>query len=91
MEAIANPNRSQSAEALTENFYKKKFKISSKSAIPVIEINKKLLQALVEQSITKTMTRKRTVLQDIQENKATVASHLVEKKQSKIKKFSQEE
>ena len=34
---VTNPNWSQSAEALTKDFYKKKIKKSTKSAIPVIQ------------------------------------------------------
>ena len=46
---VANPNRSQSAEALTKDLYKKKSTFPQKSAIPVIQIKKKTLpQALVE-------------------------------------------
>ena len=59
---VTNPNRSQSAEALTEDFYKKN-QISEKSAVPVIEIEKKTLpQALVEQWTTKIKIQKRTIL-----------------------------
>ena len=52
---VTNLNRSQTAEALTEDFYNK-IQISSKFAIPVIEIKKTLPQALVELSTTKTKT-----------------------------------
>ena len=37
---VTNPVTSQSAEVLTEDFYKKKIQISAKSVIPMIEIKK---------------------------------------------------
>ena len=62
---ITNPNRSQFAEALTEDSYKKKFKISSESAIPVIEKKHFPKPWWGGQLQKKTKRQKRTIQQNL--------------------------
>ena len=58
---VTNPNRSQSAEALTKDFYKN-LQTSAKSAIQVIDIKKHLLKPSWSSQLQKNKRQKRTIL-----------------------------
>ena len=87
---VTNPNRSQSAEVLTENFYKKKFKIF-RNLLYQWQEKKILPQALLEKSNTKIKGQKWTILRNSLENQLQASPHPVENCHSRIQKSSQKE